>query len=77
VDFFKRLKTGHEEWKAKASSLHLSKPQIPDPERLDTAENVAAFTWWLLTKTTDAEFVSQDWDIREEKRWIEEMNSAS
>ena len=69
VSFFKKLKTE----KDKLSELETA-PHVPNVERLDTPENVAHFCWFVLTKTTNEEFPSQDWDIRDESlasRWLE------
>jgi hypothetical protein len=67
VDFFKKLKTSMDE-----SEPHKG-PHVPDPTKLDTPENVAHFAYWLLARTSDADFQGQDWDIRDEslgERWI-------
>jgi benzil reductase ((S)-benzoin forming) len=50
-----------------------SGPHLPDVNALDTADNVAHFTWFLLTKTSNEEYDTVDWDIRDEelvKRWV-------
>jgi len=49
-------------------------PRFPDPEALDTPENVAHFIWFLLTQTTEEEYGSHDWDVRDKSiasRWAE------
>ena len=68
VEFFKKLKT---ELDDKKSSLS-DKATLPDRQRLDTPENVALFTWFLLNETSDEEYPKDDWDIRDDKhfsRW--------
>jgi len=70
VTFFKKLK---EEKDTKFDAENDTKAHVPDPSRLDTPENVAHFCWWLLSATSDEEFPSQDWDIRDKAlapRWI-------
>ena len=70
VSFFKKLK---QEAEKQADPEKDTKPHVPIRERLDTPENVAHFAWFLLDKTGDAEYSTQDWDIRDEalaSRWL-------
>ena len=62
VDYFKKLKTSHDEYYG-TEKRQPDVPHIPDLSRLDTAENVAHFAWYLLSKTSDAQFASKDWCV--------------
>lgn len=72
ADFFKRLRQEQLDHDSKGEAA-TGKPHAPSRDRLDTPDNVAHFAWFLLHDTSDAEFPSHDWDIRDDKvgeRWI-------
>ncbi|KAH9255107.1 hypothetical protein BASA81_006866 [Batrachochytrium salamandrivorans] len=71
ADFFKKLR--QEQLNHHSGEEVAGKPHAPSRDRLDIPDNVAHFAWFLLHDTSDAEFPSHDWDIRDDKiglRWI-------
>lgn len=73
VDFFKRLKRNLEDTKEEEKKKMASNAHFPDREKLDVVENVGKFAVFLLRDTSEAEYSSQDWDIRDAdlaKRWV-------
>ena len=71
VDQFHKLKANeYQQVTEEGVPVAAHKPPL---DGLDTVENVALFTKFLLTETTGSEFIAEEWDIRNEEhhnRWV-------